>query len=181
MLEEEIQLEREKTYLIFRIGDENFGVDVMNIQAISNLLPITRVPRSPKFIQGVINLRGKILPVINLRKRLGFKLKNFDENTRIIIIELEEKTIGMIVEVVMEVSRISISEIEPTPEMVKTEISKEYLQGIAKVGTKLIIILDIIKVLTKEEIEEIKSFEGKISGKNPKKKKEEEVNGKKTK
>jgi len=152
-------IEETKPFVIFIIGDEEFGVDVMNIREIAKITTITRVPRSADFIEGLINLRGSLATVINLRKRFGLEPKEIDADSRIIVAELEDKPVGILVDATTEVLRIPVSDIEATPEMVTTEISKEYLKGVGKVGDRLIILLDLKQVLTKEEIEERKKFE----------------------
>ena len=157
MIEERTVAEDEtKTFVIFRLGDEEFGVDVMNIKEIAKLSTITRVPRLPDFIEGVINLRGCLATVINLRKRFGFVPKEIDSDSRIIIAECEGKAFGMLVDAATEVLKILVSDIETTPEMVTTEISKVHLKGVGKVGDRLIILLDLKHVLATEEIEKIK-------------------------
>jgi purine-binding chemotaxis protein CheW len=157
MVEERTVAEEEtKTFVIFRLGDEEFGVDVMNIREIAKISTITRVPRSPDFIDGVINLRGCLATVVNLRKRFGFLPKEIDADSRIIIAECEGKAFGMLVDAATEVLRIPVSDIETTPEMVATEISNEHLKGVGKVDDRLIILLDLKQVLAAEEIEEIK-------------------------
>ena len=159
MIEERTVAENEtKTFVIFRLGDEEFGVDVMNIKEIAKLSTITRVPRSPDFIEGVINLRGCLATVVNLRKRFGFVPKEIDSDSRIIIAECEGKAFGMLVDAATEVLKIPVSDIETTPEMVTTEISKEHLKGVGKVDDRLIILLDLKQVLAENEneIEEIK-------------------------
>jgi purine-binding chemotaxis protein CheW len=159
MIEERTIAEEEtKTFVIFRLGDEEFGVDVLNIKEIAKVSTITRVPRSPDFIEGVINLRGSLATVVNLRKRFGFVHKAIDSDSRIIIAECEGKAFGMLVDVATEVLKIPVSDIETTPEMVTTEISKVHLKGVGKVGDRLIILLDLKHVLAEneKEIEEIK-------------------------
>jgi len=143
--------EETEPYVIFRLGDKEFGVDVMSIKEIATITPITRVPRTPDFIEGIINLRGSLATVINLRKRFGFKPEDLDVDSRIIITELEDKPVGMLVDAATEVLRIPVSAIEATPEMVTTEISKEYLRGVGKVENRLIILLDLKQILPKEE------------------------------
>jgi len=151
--------EETKTYVIFKLGDGEFGVDVMNIKEVAKITTITRVPHSSNFIEGLINLRGSLVTVINLRKRFIFEPEKMVVDSRIIIAELEDKPVGILVDATTEILRIPVSDIEATPEMVTTEISKEYLKGVGKVGDRLIILLDLKQVLTKKEIEEIKEFE----------------------
>jgi len=154
-----VDADETKPFVIFRLGDEEFGMDVMNIKEIAKITTITRVPHSPDFIEGLINLRGSLVTVINLRKRFIFEPKKIDVDSRIIIAELEDKPVGILVDAATEVLRIPVSDIEATPELVTTEISKEYLKGVGKVGDRLIILLDLKQVLTRKEIEEIKEFE----------------------
>ncbi|MCW3133858.1 MAG: chemotaxis protein CheW [Methanophagales archaeon] len=142
-----------KTYVIFRLGDKEFGVDVMNIKEIVKVPPITRVPRSADFIEGVINLGGSLATVINLRKRFGLEPKEINADSRIIIAEFGDNLVGMLVDATTEVLRIPASniDIEATPEMFTTEISKEYLAGVGKIENRRIILLDLKQVLTAKE------------------------------
>ena len=148
--------EETKPFVIFRLGDEEFGVDVMNIKEIARITSITRVPRSADFIEGVINLRGSLVTVINLRKTFGFEPKEIDADSRIIIAELEGKSVGMLVDAATEVLRIPLSNIKVAPELVTTAISKKYLWCVGTVEQRLIILLDLKQLLAKEAIEEIK-------------------------
>jgi purine-binding chemotaxis protein CheW len=159
MMEERTITEAEtETFIVFRLGDEEFGVDVMSIKMIAKVPTITRVPRSPDFIEGVINLRGSLTTVVNIRKRFGFLPKDINSDSRIIIAECEGKAFGMLVDTATEVLKIPVSDIETTPEMVTTVISKEHLKGVGKVGDRLIFLLDLKEVLAENgnEIEEIK-------------------------
>nr|QNO55201.1 hypothetical protein MHJDHPNH_00003 [Methanosarcinales archaeon ANME-1 ERB7] len=156
MISEKTVAEETKTFVIFRLGNEEFGVNVMDIIEIAKISAITRVPRSPDFIEGVINLRGSLATVINLRKRFGFEPKEIDADSRIIIAECEDKPVGMLVDVATEVLSIPVSSIETTPDDVTTEISKAHLEGVGKVENRLIILLDLKQVLADKEIEMIK-------------------------
>ena len=158
-----------KTFVIFRLGEEEFGVEVKNVKEITKMTTITRVPRAPDFIEGVINLRGSLTTVVNLRKRFrfGFEPRGETEreteteaDSRIIIAELEGKPVGMLVDAATEVLRIPVSEIEATPEMVTTEVSKKYLKGVGKVENRLIVLLDLERVLGKTDEEEKKKKKG---------------------
>ncbi len=139
----------------FKIGDEEFGVNILQVQEINRLVQITQVPNAPDFIEGVMNLRGRIVPVVNLRKRFGLPQKEYDKNTRVVVVELNDKTVGFIVDSVSEVLRFSNSDVEPTPDLI-TGIGNEYITGIAKLGDRLLILLDLEKVLTVEEKESLK-------------------------
>lgn len=153
MEERTITEEETETFVIFRLGDEEFGMDVMNIREIAKVSKITRLPHSPDFIEGVINLRGCLATVVNIRKRFGFLLKEIDSDSRIIIAECEGKAFGMLVDAATEVLKIPVSDIETTPEMFTTEISKEHLKGVGKIGDRLIILLNLKQVFAENEKE----------------------------
>lgn len=142
----------------FNIGEEVFGVDILKVQEINRMAEITRVPNAPDYVEGVINLRGKVIPIIDLRARLGMEQKEFDKETRIIVVELEDKVIGFIVDSVNEVLRINKSITEPPPPMV-AGIDSEFITAIAKLSERLIILLDLEKILTKEQKEELAALE----------------------
>lgn len=134
----------------FNIGTEEFGVDILKVQEINRMVEITRVPRSPDFVEGIINLRGKVIPIIDLRKRFNLQITDHDKNTRIVVVDIEGQTMGMIVDSVSEVLRIPASTIEPTPEVV-TSVDSDYIRGVAKLDNRLLIYLDLAKILTGEE------------------------------
>ncbi|MCC6963431.1 MAG: chemotaxis protein CheW [candidate division Zixibacteria bacterium] len=134
----------------FNIGTEEFGVDILKVQEINRMVEITRVPRSPDFVEGIINLRGKVIPIIDLRKRFNLQITDHDKNTRIVVVDIEGQTMGMIVDSVSEVLRIPASTIEPTPDVV-TSVDSDYIRGVAKLDNRLLIYLDLAKILTGEE------------------------------
>lgn len=141
----------------FKLGKEFFGIGIINVQEIIRYQEITQVPRTPKFVEGVISLRGRVIPVINLRKRFGLDSIERTKETRIIIVELDISTVGFIVDAVTEVSSIAKSTIDPAPPTA-VGINKEYIQGVGKLGDKLMIILDLGKVLSSESKEQIKQM-----------------------
>jgi len=141
----------------FNIGDEEFGVDILKVQEINRMVEITRVPNSPDYVEGVINLRGKVIPIIYMRKRLGMPAKPLDKDTRIIVVEIDKKVIGFIVDSVNEVLRINKSITEPPPSMV-AGIDSDFITAIAKLEDRLLILLDLEKILTKSEVDEIKKI-----------------------
>jgi purine-binding chemotaxis protein CheW len=140
----------------FKIGKEEFGVDILKVQEIIRMMKITRVPNSPDYVDGVVNLRGKVIPVVDLRKRLRMEMKERDKNTRIIVVELESKTIGFIVDEVSEVLRIPQNITEPPPKMV-SGIDSEYITAVGKLEDRLLILLDLEKVFTNEEQAELET------------------------
>lgn len=134
----------------FNIGDEEFGVDILKVQEINRMVQVTRVPNTPDYVLGVINLRGKVIPIIDMRYRLGMSPKEFDKDTRIVVVEIESKVIGFVVDAVSEVIRINKSITEPPPPMV-AGIDSEYITAIGKLEDRLLILLDLRKILSSEE------------------------------
>ncbi|PJA97608.1 MAG: chemotaxis protein CheW [Ignavibacteriales bacterium CG_4_9_14_3_um_filter_34_10] len=138
----------------FKIGSEEFGVDILKVQEINRMLQITKVPNTPDFIEGVINLRGRVIPVIDLRVKLNMTKKEHDKQTRIIVVELEDKTVGFLVDEVSEVLRIPKSITEAPPELV-ANVNSEYITAVGKLEDRLIILLDLEKALTLQEKAEL--------------------------
>ena len=139
----------------FMIDKEEFGVNILYVQEINRLLQITKVPNSPEFVEGVVNLRGRVIPVIDLRIKFNLDKKEHDGNTRIIVVEVEGKTVGFIVDAVKEVLRIPVSITEAPPEIV-TGVNSQFIMAVAKLEDRLITLLDLEKVLTKKEKKELK-------------------------
>lgn len=146
----------------FRIGEEEFGVDILMVQEIIRLPNITPIPNAPSFILGMINLRGKIIPVIDLRQRLrihgGGRTEN-DRRSRILIVEMFTHVTGFIVDSVSEVMKIAEGEIEPTPHLVASSINAEYIQGVIKLPNRLIMLLDFSRILNPQEGREMERFD----------------------
>ena len=142
---EEIQL------VVFSLGREEFAVEVTQVREIMRMEEITRMPKSPSFVEGIINLRGQIIAVIGLAKRLNLDSGERTAETRIMVVEAEEIRVGMIVDAVSEVLRVAGDAIEGTP-TVAAEASVAYLRGVVKQDSRLIILLDLTKVLSLEEI-----------------------------
>ena len=139
----------------FKIGDEEFGVDILKVQEINRMLEVTGVPGAPEFVDGVINLRGKVIPVIPLRRRFGMERKENDKNTRIIVVELEGKIVGFVVDGVKEVLRIPRSITEAPPPIV-AGIRAGYIRAVGRLQDRLLILLDLERLLSGEESEEVK-------------------------
>lgn len=138
----------------FEVGDEEYAVPILSVQEINRMMQITRVPQSPEFVEGVINLRGKIIPVVDLRKRFGLtELENSDD-VRIIVVEVVNRVIGFTVDRVNEVLRINSSIVEPPPSMV-CGIDTDYVQGVGKLDDRLLILLHLEKLFSAAEIAEI--------------------------
>lgn len=145
--------------VIFKLGKEEYGTNIQQVKEILKVPEITSMPRTPEFISGIISLRGQIIPVINLNNRFDL-VKDSDETPQhVIIVDLEDNPIGMIVDEVVDVSRVSKGEIESTPSLIETNIDDDYVAGIARIEKRLIILLDLSKVLTPEESTKIKELE----------------------
>ncbi len=135
----------------FKIGREEFGIDILAVQEIIKMIEITKVPNAPDFIEGVINLRGRIIPIIYLRKRLGMPVVENTKNTRIVVVEISEKTVGFIVDEVQEVLRISTDITEKPPELV-SGIESDYITAVAKLEDRLLILLELDRILANEDL-----------------------------
>ncbi|HXY78117.1 MAG TPA: chemotaxis protein CheW [Candidatus Acidoferrales bacterium] len=133
----------------FRLGGEEFGLDILRVQEIIRLQPLTRVPNSPDFIAGVMNLRGRIIPVVALRRRFGLEPVSADKQTRIVVVETKGAVLGFIVDAVSEVLRIPAETIEPPPGVGKAE--REYVSGVGKLDDRLLILLDVDRLMRDSE------------------------------
>lgn len=133
-------------FVTFILGNEEYAVDILNVQEINRITEITIVPNSPDYVEGVINLRGKVIPVINLRKKFSFEEKPTDDTSRIIIMEIQGITNGLIVDSVSEVLRIPSSSVEAAPP-ISSELQSQFINGIAKLDNRLIILIDLDKLL----------------------------------
>jgi purine-binding chemotaxis protein CheW len=134
----------------FSVGDEEFGVEILQVQEIIRMLEITKVPKAPSFVEGVINLRGKVIPIIDLRKRFGLEARARDKNTRIIVIEIGTMIVGFIVDSVSEVLRLPASTVEPPPPVV-AGLDSDYISAVGKLEDRLLIMLDLQRLLSNEE------------------------------
>ncbi len=146
----------------FIIGKEYFGVDILMVQEIIRSTPITAVPNSPDFIEGVINLRGSIIPVIDLRKRLNLFSKHAHANKEdiwIVILDVEGRVTGFIVDKVTEVLKIQEGSIEPPPEIVVAGLKSQYIRGVCKIDKKLLILLDFNRILMLDEIKKLRDLD----------------------
>lgn len=138
----------------FNIGGEEFGVDILQVQEINRMLEVTHVPNAPEYVDGVINLRGKVIPIVDLRRRFGMPRKEHDKNTRIVVVELNGQVVGFVVDAVTEVLRIPRSVTEPPPSIVGS-VHEEYITAVGKLEDRLLILLDLEKVLKESEKAEV--------------------------
>ncbi len=138
----------------FQVSDETFGIGITEIFQILKPQEIFKVPNTPPFVEGLLNLRGKVLTVFNLRKRFNMPEKENDENTKIIIINMNGYLLGFTVDSVTEIVRVPDEEIETTPPSI-TSFDKRFISGVAKLGDKLILLLNLEKVLTHDEEQQV--------------------------
>jgi purine-binding chemotaxis protein CheW len=153
--------QRHGKYLVFHLAKEEFGVHVLKVREIMGLQEITGVPQTPVFVKGVINLRGKVIPVIDLRRKFGLEEIEYTQRTCIVVLQVSHDSgailTGIIVDGVSEVLTIQESEIEDTPEFGE-ELTTSYILGMAKVKGKVKILLDIDRVLTSQEVRGLESI-----------------------
>ena len=150
--------EAEVQLVTFRLGKEEFGLYIEDVREINRLTGVTAVPNSPSFVEGIMNLRGNVIPAIDLRKRFNLEIVKHGEATRVIIVDILDKTTGLIVDSVSEVIRISRKLIEPPPEIISSKIETEFIDGIANLAKqgRFIIILNVDKILSGEEQQQLK-------------------------
>lgn len=144
-------------FLIFAIGQEFYGIEIRCVTEIIGIQPITSVPEVPAYVKGIINLRGKIIPVIDVRLKFGKEPVPYDDRTCIVVIDIENMSVGLIVDNVAEVLTIPDENIVPPPDS-KTGFHNRYIKGIGKVGTDVKLLLDCDKLLSDEETEVIESI-----------------------
>ncbi len=150
-------MEKELQVVGFRIGRETFGLPISMVREIVRVPEITSVPNAPDYIEGVINLRGRIIPIVDLRKRFGEKSAGRDKKNRIVVVELEKRAIGLIVNSASEVLRIPPSEIE-APHNVFQEGELNYITGVGKYKGRLVILLDLNRILQRGELRRLDEF-----------------------
>lgn len=143
----------EKQFVIFELSGEHFGIEIAAVESIVKMQKITRIPHAPDYVEGIMNLRGMVLPVVDLEKRFGMPAHKQAAGTRIVVANMGNVKIGMIVAGVSEVLNIEDSAIEATPPIV-TSVNTRFITGVAKIDSRLIILLDLTCVLTTEEMEE---------------------------
>jgi purine-binding chemotaxis protein CheW len=135
----------------FHVGEEEFGLDILRVQEIIRIQPLTRVPNLPDYIDGVFNLRGKVIPVIGLRRRLGLDKQSADKQTRIVVVDVHNQTLGFIVDSVSEVLRIHSGTVEPTPRLGKAE--RDYISGVGKLDSRLLLMIDLEQLMSGTEFD----------------------------
>jgi purine-binding chemotaxis protein CheW len=150
-----VMADREGKFLTFSMADEEYGIGILKIKEIIGMMPVTTVPQTPEFVKGVINLRGKVIPVIDLRLRFGMEAIDYTERTCIIVVEIESTAgtvqIGVVVDAVSEVLNVNAEDVEETPTF-GAKLNTDYILGMAKMEGGVKILLDIDKVLSSDEL-----------------------------
>ncbi len=160
--EERTETTRAGKYLTFRLALEEYGLEILRVQEIIGMMNVTRVPKSPEYMRGVINLRGKVIPVVDLRLKFGMEGREDTEKTCIIVVQLvlggQETTMGIIVDEVSEVLDIAAEQIEPPPAF-GTDVETTFILGMGKVDQQVIMMLDVQRVLTADDQEVLSNVE----------------------
>ena len=149
--------------VVFNIGTEEFGVEIMNVQEIIRMTNITKIPQASGYVKGIINLRGRIIVVINLNVIMGMESKENNENTRIIVADIGETVMGFIVDSVSEVIRLPESSVEPAPAVIANKIGTEYVRGVGKMEDRLLILLDLDKILSANELHNVNAIAAEVA------------------
>ena len=137
----------------FNLGQEEFGLNILQVREINRIVEITRVPQTEDYVEGIINLRGKVIPIIDLRKRFGMPAKERDSYTRIVVVDVADETIGLLVDSVSEVLRVPAGSLEDAPRLVARNSAggysgADYIRSVVKMGDKLLIYLDLEKIIS---------------------------------
>ena len=148
----------ESQLVVFNLANEDYGVNIAAVDGIVKMQSITRVPHAPSFVEGITNLRGEVLPVVDLRKRFSLPLADISKDTRIVNVEVDGIKVGMIVDAVAEVLRVAEEDVE-SPSPLVTTIESAFITGIAKVDGRLIILLDLAKVLSTVEQADLRALQ----------------------
>ena len=148
--------------VVFDLDSEEYGVEISQVREIIKMEVISKIPRAPDYIEGVINLRGQVTTVISLRKKFGLEEREVDQYTRIIVAEVDGLTLGITVDAVNEVLKLPIKDIEDTPAIVANDVDTKYIRGVGKLDDRLLILLDIPRIMNNDELEQIDQLD--ISG-----------------
>ena len=146
---------KEIQVVIFRLGREELGARIDQVKEIIEMTHITRMPKAPSFIEGVINLRGEVVAVIDLARQFNIPASERSEETRIVVVDVDNNIVGMIVDSVPEVLRISTENIDPTPTLIESRIDTSYIEGIGKLDDRIFVLLNLSKVLSPEEVKSV--------------------------
>ena len=148
----------ENQYVVFELGKEEYGIDIMNVKEIVPYQESVKIPNAPAFVKGIINFRGNVIPIVDLKKKFNLPESEIDSDTRIIVIYFEDKLIGFIVDEASQTLRLEDENIDPTPDVISS-VDRRYITGVGKQDNRLIILIDLEKVLTEEEKARIDNLE----------------------
>lgn len=154
--DEEDEDSMKNRYLTFRVGEEDYGIEIVYVTEIVGMQNITEVPDMPEFVKGVINLRGQVIPVIDVRTCFKLKSRDYDDRTCVVVVNIGKNAIGLIVDTVNEVINIAEDQVSLPPKM-QGSASGHYIQGLGKVGDQVKILLDVQKLLMSDDLEQITS------------------------
>jgi purine-binding chemotaxis protein CheW len=152
MMQEDKSAGEEIQVVIFRLGKVEFGVRIDQVKEIIEIAHITRMPKAPSFIKGAINLRGQVIAVIDLARQFDLTASERGEETRIVVVDVDDNIVGMIVDFVPEILRISVEDIGPASSLIESGINTRYIEGIGKIEDRLFVLLDLSKVLPPEKV-----------------------------
>lgn len=156
-IEEDEDGTQDSQYLLCKLDNEEYGINISDVQSIEELQTIVAVPDMPEYVKGVINLRGRVIPVIDMRLKLSMADREYDDRNCIVIVKINESNIGLIVDTVSEVVNIPENNIDPAPSFKDSRGSNRYISGIGKLGEEVKILLAVSKLLEEQEIEEIQT------------------------
>lgn len=145
----------ERQIVVFTLGKEEFGVNISEVREIIRIEQITKIPNTETYIKGVINLRGGIIVVVDLAMKLQLQSKDADKNTRILVVEVGSNTVGMVVDSATEVLRLGSNQVQPAPQIITSKIDADYIEGVGILGERLLILLDLARVLGGQEIKKV--------------------------
>ena len=147
----------------FTVGGDEYAVEIQKVREVINFREITQLPKAPSFVKGIINLRGEVIPVIDLREKFGLTHDAYSPMTNVVIVEIGRKAVGVVVDSVRHVIRVAPSELAPSPPFIGG-LSGRYVSGVAKLGERLVVVLDMEKILTAGELIELRSLDAASGG-----------------
>ncbi len=161
LIDETLELEDDEDtqankYMNFQIGNESYGISIRHVREIIELQKISEVPDMPVYVKGVINLRGKVIPIVDIRLRFGFEPRAYDDRTCIIVVEINDSAIGFIVDTVEDVVEIPEKDVEPAPHFKTASGREQYISGMGKIGENVKILLDVEKLIYEDDLNKLK-------------------------
>lgn len=153
------QAESIEQMVTFSLGQEEYGVNILQVQEINRMVEITEVPQTDHYVEGIINLRGKVIPIIDLRKKFGMNDKEHDNQSRIVVVEVGEETVGLVVDSVAEVLRVPAGSLESAPDLISKHnsigSSSDFIKAIVKLEERLLVYLDVAKIVSSSRLPEL--------------------------